>query len=254
MPNELDLSQYETDKTQHASHIENYGRYFSLYAEREIVLLELGVYKGGSLLMWRDYFSKGRIIGLDINPVTIEDPSGRIVLYQGRQEDTQLLDQIAREKAQSGFDIIIDDCSHIGALSRISFWHLFDHYLKPGGIYAIEDWGAGYWESWPDGHYFQNPVVGHPTQRMREGRISRLANIRPLGKWIANKRKASYRSENRFPSHDYGMVGFIKELVDECGMADLTCPGLGISPHRLSKFHEMLVTPGLVIILKSHKN
>ncbi len=247
MSGEFDVSPYDTDKIQHALHLETYMRYFSPFTEREIVLLELGVYKGGSLLLWRDYFSQGRIIGLDINPVTIQDLSGRIIVYQGRQEDTRLLDQIAWEQAPSGFDIIIDDCSHIGALSRTSFWHLFDNYLKPGGIYAIEDWGTGYWASWPDGRLFQNEAEERTADQKRLPLPLRLFN-----RWLG-KAEAGEVSVNQFPSHDYGMVGFIKELVDECGMADLTCPGLGISPHRLSKFQEMLIAPGLVIILKSRQ-
>src|SRR5438309_8699047 len=52
------------------------------------------------------------------------------------------------ETAPEGFDVIIDDCSHIGELTRISFWHLFEHHLKPGGLYVIEDWSTGYWDSW----------------------------------------------------------------------------------------------------------
>lgn len=35
-------------------------------------------------------------------------------------------------------------------------------------------------------------------------------------RWRAVKRS--------FPSHQRGMVGFIKELVDECGTADITHP------------------------------
>jgi hypothetical protein len=33
---------------------------------KDIRLLELGVYQGKSLLLWRDYFEKGRIVGLDL--------------------------------------------------------------------------------------------------------------------------------------------------------------------------------------------
>jgi spermidine synthase len=52
---------------------------------------------------------------------------------------------VARKTAPEGFDIIIDDASHFGDLTKIAFWHLFDNHLKPSGLYVIEDWGTGYW-------------------------------------------------------------------------------------------------------------
>ena len=191
----LDASGYDTDK---AYYLPVYEEHLAPFAGRGIKLLELGIAKGGSLLLWRDYFPNGTIVGLDRERVQLEDPTGRIHVYQGAQEDTELLDRIAREIAPEGFDIIIDDCSHQGELTRISFWHLFEHHLKPGGLFAIEDWGTGYWDGWTDG-----------------------ARYRP---------SKPVKGESRFPSHDYGMVGFIKELIDECGMRDITRPGRGVAP------------------------
>ncbi len=116
-----------------------------------MAVLELGVLRGGSLRLWRDYFRKGTIVGLDRARVAVDDPERRIQIYQGSQDDTALLTRIAREHAPAGFDLIIDDASHVAALTRRSFWHLFEHHLKPGGLYVIEDWGMGYWSDWPDG-------------------------------------------------------------------------------------------------------
>jgi len=129
----LDASSYDTDKALHTHYLRNYEEYFAKLQDREVRLLELGVYKGGSLLLWRDYFPKGLIVGLDLNPIQLEDPSGRIRTYSGEQQDTSLLDRIGAETAPDGFDVIIDDCSHIGELTRISFWHLFDNTLSPAG-------------------------------------------------------------------------------------------------------------------------
>jgi hypothetical protein len=117
--------------------------------------------------------------------------------------------------APDGFDIIIDDASHIGELTKTTFWHLFHHHLKPGGLYAIEDWGTGYFDDFPDGKRFDpKPSILDP-----------------------------------FPSHSHGMVGFIKELVDE------QCAGsiaLGRNEEfRLSNFKSLLITEGVVIITKT---
>jgi hypothetical protein len=46
------------------------------------------------------------------------------------------------------------------------------------------------------------------------------------------------------------MVGFIKELVDEQGAADLTRASLVGTPARASKFESMTITPSIVFIKK----
>jgi len=52
------------------------------------------------------------------------------------------------------------------------------------------------------------------------------------------------------PSHSFGMVGFIKELVDEQGAADLARTNWSVPPSRKSKFESMLITPFIVLIKK----
>jgi hypothetical protein len=154
-------------------YLELYEQYFGPLRDKEIKLLELGVATGISMVMWRDYFVNGTIAGLDFSPLYRPEVSdSRIHIYQGLQTDTKLLTSIAREIAPDGFDIIVDDCSHIGEFTKISFWHLFTHHLKPGGIYAIEDWGTGYLGGhsfYTDGEFFD------PTER------------ETISHWLANK-------------------------------------------------------------------
>lgn len=59
---QLHLEQYQTDKIVH-HYLEQYDTVFKPWVDREIVLLELGIHKGGSLLLWRDYFLRGKIVG-----------------------------------------------------------------------------------------------------------------------------------------------------------------------------------------------
>ncbi len=249
MQKKIDASRYDTDKAVHPPHLEYYAEYFASFVAKDVRLLELGIYKGGSMLLWRDYFARGIIAGLDINPAEISDPTDRIRTYIGRQEDIALLDQIARDVAPEGFDIIIDDCSHIGEPTRISFWHLFNHHLKPSGVYAIEDWGTGYWDSWPDGKSYS--PVSEPSPKI-DPKYSYPSLLQTIKRKITSLQSGQTGlKKTRYPSHDYGMVGFVKELVDECGMADITCPGWGISPPRDSKFKKIHISHGLVIIVKS---
>jgi hypothetical protein len=248
----LDAANYDTDKAEHSHYLRNYEAFFQPLVDREVKLLELGIYKGGSLLLWRDYFSNGTVVGLDLNSVEVPDESGRIRLYQGQQQDRALLDRIADETAPEGFDIIIDDCSHIGELTRVSFWHLFDHHLKAGGLYVIEDWSTGYWDSFFDGvafSYRPNLQFRPALFRMRST-LAHLQRSVPALNFILRQVKRIF-NRRQFHSHDYGLVGFIKELVDECGMADITREDRGTPPYRPSKFKEVRIFPGQVFIVKA---
>jgi len=252
----LDATNYETDKKILTHYLRNYEDYFAPLVNKEVRLLELGIYNGGSLCLWRDYFERGLIVGLDINPVTLDGSSERIRIYQGAQQDTALLDRIAAETAPDGFDVIIDDCSHIGVLSRASFWHLFDNHLKSGGLYVIEDWGTGYWESWVDGVRYKSSPKGYHRGLYRLTRViaraqrnSFLKRI-PFASTLMTRSKA-FILKQQYHSHDFGMVGLIKELIDECGMGDITHPQYGIPPVRVSKFREMRVTHSQALIIKA---
>ncbi len=221
---------YGTDKAA-SRYIDYYDRYFSPLRQLPVRMLELGVLHGGSLLMWEEYFAHGFIVGLDIDAVALEGSHERIRIYQGKQEDTARLDRIAKESAPQGFDIIIDDAAHMGALARTSFWHLFEHHLKPGGIYVIEDWGTGYWQSWPDGAQYRALRAAPPS----------------LGSRIAAK---VARLDVQFNAHNFGMVGLIKELVDECGMGDITHASHGVPPSRESRIEEMSLRHGQAFVRK----
>jgi hypothetical protein len=265
------LAAYQHGAEKHQLYLNHYERHFQQFVEHHINLLELGIYRGGSLLQWRDFFRNGQIIGLDLDPVSIDDPTGRVVTYQGDQADLALLDRIARERAPGGFDIIIDDASHIAALTKISFWHLFDNHLKPGGYYVIEDWRVSYSDAAPDGARYEWPAptpVGSPQAESPDHTGSSPGQVDQMARRIKRMldglggpgltrvaarlyRRQKYKSR-RFPSHDYGMVGLVKQLIDELGMDAITNPQRGgPPPQRFPKFQRMEVCPGQVFIVKA---
>jgi spermidine synthase len=143
MNKRIDPTGYGIEDWESAHLMPNYEPFFAPLVGKGIRLLELGIREGASLRFWRDYLENATIVGLDCNAVDIDDATGMIRIYRGYQQNTELLDRIVKEQARDGFDVVINDCSHIGRLARISFWHLFQNHLKLGGLYAIEDWGTG---------------------------------------------------------------------------------------------------------------
>lgn len=232
----LHLDRYDTDKVA-SRYMEIYDPIMEPWVEKDNILLELGVHTGGSLLLWRDYFPHSIVVGIDLQLPQDFIPGERIFTFQGSQADTRFLSQVANHMAPQGFDVIIDDASHIGELTKTSFWHLFEHHLKPGGLYVIEDWGTGYWDDWPDGKSFESY-----TSWIYRGWLNLL-----------NRFQIPSRLAIKIPmrNHSYGMVGLVKSLVDEQGAVDMYRYGSAKPPGRNSKFERMVIFPSIVFIHKS---
>jgi hypothetical protein len=249
----IDPKGYGIAKAKATALIKGYESFFAPLVGQAISLLELGVHKGASLRFWRDYFENATIVGLDCNPVRIDDSTGTIHVYQGYQQDIGLLDRIAQEQAPDGFDVIIDDCSHIGRFARISFWHLFQNHLKPGGLYAIEDWGTGYVRSWPDGrHYKPKSRLEYPLhERMLSGLSAYLSRQFPNFPSLA--KIPTFFVSSIIPSHTHGMVGFAKELVDGCALGERAIPRSARGRYRDYGISQLHINSGLLIIEKSRE-
>jgi hypothetical protein len=150
---------YWSDKAGGHRYTRQYERHLRHRRRRAVRLLEIGIggydsptWGGASLRMWRDYFPRGDIHGLDINEKRIDEP--RIRIHRGDQSDEEFMRCLGREHGP--FDIIVDDGSHKNEDVRVSFAALFRHYLAPGGLYVIEDMATAY-----DPHY-GGGAPGHP--------------------------------------------------------------------------------------------
>jgi hypothetical protein len=181
-----------------------------------------------------DYFPRGEITGIDIALRAHLSGEARIATFEGSQTNTAFLDHVGKTVAPNGFDIIIDDASHIGEYTKTSFDHLFANHLKSSGLYVIEDWGTGYWDDWPDGRCYR-PRTQTAALLLRILHRLRLIRQIPLH------------------THRYGLVGLIKELIDEQGVADLMRRSVHGSPGRASHFASVTITPSIVFVTKAAK-
>lgn len=131
-------------------YFEIYHRHFQAFRGRSPVVLEIGVFHGGSLQMWRDYFGAGaRIVGIDVDPRCRQFEEPGIEVLIGDQEDRAFLADVKRRLPQ--VDIVIDDGGHAMRQQIVSFEELYPH-LQPNGVYLCEDihtsvapqYGGGY--------------------------------------------------------------------------------------------------------------
>ena len=123
-----------------------YTKHFDKYRDRPIKMLEIGVFRGGSLRMWKDYFHPdSTIVGIDIDK-TCKDheiADRNVFVRIGSQGDPKFLAEVNEEFGP--FDIILDDGSHKTHHQNISFGALFRAALKDGGCYMVEDVHSNYW-------------------------------------------------------------------------------------------------------------
>ena len=136
------------DKWMH--YFEVYDRHFSKYRGKEITILEIGTWQGGSLQMWKEYFGpKAKIHGMDINPDCKQAEEENIEILIGSQSDRNFLRKVKQQIPQ--VDILIDDGGHTMLQQQITFEELFDH-IKPDGVYLCEDMHTSYWTRWGGGY------------------------------------------------------------------------------------------------------
>jgi hypothetical protein len=148
------------DKWQH--YLEIYERHLSCYRDKPFFFLEIGVFEGGSLDMWRRYFGDAAtIVGIDINPACAGrvDPPNMVRI--GSQADPKFLQNVITEFGPP--DVVLDDGSHRAHHQQASFDFLFNS-VKEGGLYIIEDLHTSYWPAWEGGYKRDGTAIEYLKQ------------------------------------------------------------------------------------------
>ncbi len=126
--------EFNTDKLTHHNFWGFYESHFNKLKKEKLNILEIGVLKGESLKLLKNYFKNSNIYGIDINNIDIDED--RIKTFQMSQID---FDSFKTNFKDLKFDIIIDDGSHMTQHQIDTFGYLFDNMLVNGGLYIIED-------------------------------------------------------------------------------------------------------------------
>jgi trans-aconitate methyltransferase len=99
-------------------------------------VLEIGIHRGDSLRMWRDFFPNATIYGWDKDPQFVfQEPriKTRAVDHDDKEQVRLALDEIG-----GNMNIVIEDGSHwMSSQQRLLAWCL--PYVGSGGLYVTED-------------------------------------------------------------------------------------------------------------------
>lgn len=137
----------DTDKR--LQYLEVYNKYFERFRNTDVTIMEIGVYQGASLQLWKEYFgSKCKIIGIDINEECIKYNDGQIEVEIGSQESIYFWNYIKNKYPK--IDIILDDGGHTMKQQIVTFEQMFSH-LSENGVYMCEDVFTSYWTPWGGG-------------------------------------------------------------------------------------------------------
>jgi hypothetical protein len=138
-------------------YFEIYERHLARYRNRRFTLVEIGVYKGGSLQMWKHYFGPAaRIVGVDIDPKCAAYAEEQIEIMIGDQSDRIFLEFLA--KRVPVIDVLIDDGGHTMNQQITTFEELFPR-VAPDGVYLCEDLHTSYWPEFGGGYRSPNTFI-----------------------------------------------------------------------------------------------
>jgi demethylmacrocin O-methyltransferase len=199
----MDLTQlaqeFGSDKWGTHRYTPHYERHFAHLRDREMLVLELGIggyaregQGGASLKMWKWFFPRARVVGVDLQDKSFVDEP-RIRTFQGSQTDRKLMRRIVKRFGAP--TIVIDDGSHQSPHVITSFEILFPM-LADGGIYVIEDTQTSYWPR------FKGSVdLDDPTTSM--AMVKRLMDGLNHEEYLDDSYRATYTDRHVVAVHCY---------------------------------------------------
>lgn len=134
---------------------------------RPRTLLELGIWKGGSVVLWHELIRPQVHVAIDLERREESEPLKRYLRESGAsarfrliwgfdQQDRPRLRELVRTDFPDGPDLVVDDASHLLRPTLASFETLFP-LMRPGAIYIVEDWAWAHWkESMSPSHPWAN--------------------------------------------------------------------------------------------------
>ncbi len=131
------------------TYFEVYDQIFKKFRGKKITFVEVGVFSGGSLFMWKKYFGENaRIIGIDLNPKAKELEEYGFEIYIGNQSSPNFWNNFYKDIGK--IDVILDDGGHKN-IQQINTVHNSLNYINNEGLIVVEDTHSSYLKE------FKNP-------------------------------------------------------------------------------------------------
>lgn len=125
-----------------------YERHLARFRDSAPRVLEIGVFRGGGLLLMQRYLGDdATIVGIDIDDSARRAAQPAFEVEIGDQADPAFLEEVARRHGP--FDVVIDDGGHMVSQQVASLEVLLPH-VRPGGVYLVEDCHTSYWPDYVD--------------------------------------------------------------------------------------------------------
>lgn len=124
---------YSSDKASTHAFTYEYDKRLKHLRNEKLNFLEIGIWEGGSILMWHEYFSNATIHAADLYDYSRLN-SERIVTHIANQEREDELRTLPKN-----LDIILDDGGHTMLQQQVTLKVLFNEHLKSGGLFILED-------------------------------------------------------------------------------------------------------------------
>ncbi len=143
------------------------------YVGREVTIVEVGVFNGGSLFMWRKFFGpKARIIGIDLNPDAREWEKHGFEIYIGDQSSDTFWAELFQKIGK--VDVLIDDGGHTNLQQIVTSHHAIQN-INDGGVLIVEDVHTNYFREFGNPSRYSFVNFAH---RIVDGVNSRAYSLR----------------------------------------------------------------------------
>ena len=159
-------------------YFEIYQRHLERFRGKSPVMVEIGVWGGGSMAMWKEYLGPGsRIVGIDIDPDCRVHQSDDADVFIGSQDDPSIIDAVFAKYPR--VDIVLDDGSHM-MNHMIATFELMYARMHANGVYMVEDTHTCYWEEHGGGVGRAGSFMEFAKQKLDEMNASHTRGALPI--------------------------------------------------------------------------
>ena len=114
-----------------------YDKLFEKYKNKKITFVEIGIFSGGSLFMWKNFFGKkAKIIGIDLNPESKKFERYGFKIFIGDQSKESFWKNFFSKVGK--VDVILDDGGHTNYQQIITTNCCIPN-IRDNGMLVVED-------------------------------------------------------------------------------------------------------------------